>query len=1524
MGAITYIHHYVQGSICNGVHVSEYDGIYYWDTNGMAHSLGGGLFDPNTCGWTSSVTNVQIQDGSGITYTADTSTPGFKGGSVTYPSGTVYNQNTISLTDSNGNQITSDGGYPTTTFTDTLGKVVLVYTTTTNPVTATYTYVGPTGANQTVTVNYTNVLKPTSAFNCPGIYEITNPTSNYEERVSSLVYPDGSQYSFTYETHTERIASITSPTSGVTSFTYPGHDGYTICPVATSIPSQLTSLTQAKEGGTWTYNRTQISGPEWQTNVLDPNSNLTLYKFQRVLLGYEIPFNFEVQRNYYNGANISRTVDTCYNGTTAPCGGTNFTMPITEIETTTTLSGGLKSKVSGFLNQYGLPVERDTYGFGPSVVSKTYIAYGSASGLGDSTTCSVLGNGIQNRPCNVRLYDVANVKQSQVTYTYDQGGLSGTTGTPNQVPVTGSRGNLTTTTKWTGGANQFSYYLYTYDTYFDTGNIRTSTTADGVVTNYTYGACGNSFLTLVSLPLSLSTSETWDSSCDGAVTTSTTDTSGSTSHFSYTDSNLWRPTSATDELNNVITLSYLYSGSHPVGAESSMLFNSSNSVTDIRVNYDIYGRQQVLQAEEGPSSSQYDSVETDYDAVGRVSRRTMPYQAAAGATKSTAPATTTTYDSLSRVLVTTDGGGGTITYCYLPSTSGGCAGTSQTNDVLITLGPAPAGEVVKQLQQEYDGLGRLTSVCKLSTATGSGPCGQTVAQTGYLAKYTYNAVGNVLTVSQNAQGTPQVVTFTYDSMGRQLTAAYPESGTAKYFYDIAPSSPGAACSPSTFNGQLVKTYDANGNTACYAYDGVNRVTSITYTGPNDDGNNKYFVYDSAAVNGVTMTGTAGRLAEAYTAPTSGGTKVTDEGFSYTARGEVADVYQSSPHSGGYYHTSATYFENGSLKVLSGVPGVAAWTFSIDGKGRPYSVIGGTSVSLANSVTYNSADQPLVTMLGLGDSDTYAYDGNTGRMSSYTFTIGLTPVSMVGNLTWNANGTLRQLAITDGVNAGGTQTCNYGTSSTPGYDELGRLVSVDCGAAIWQQNFSYDPFNNLTKSVPTGGTGTSWMPGYNQANNRYTLAGTSYDANGNLLSDTFHTYTWNQNNKVKSVVDSGATLTYDALGNMVEKSVGGVYTQILYSPIGRAAAMSGQTTTQWLLSLPGGGKAATGIQFWHADWLGTIRFASSKNGRNSVSDKAYAPYGEVYKAVVGGSVATSFTGDLQDIVSGTFDTPARELNPTQGRWLSPDSAHSGLNAYAYSINPLGDMDASGLQPGDPWEDKGPGYMGSSPFCCNDAPSGGEHRSEGSLAMQAAHDRMDAELDAMAEADGAVMPTPQLTVDPTHGGHVGAQKTLPWEIPALEGAPKEVGNWVIGLYNFGNEAAAAIDGTPAPTPVPEARASTPGERNVMAGVFLLSFFVGAGEERTLVSSIGKDKGLVRLAEEAGSQVQKGLDSLTGQLSNGNLNPGLGTKKLFGDISYARARDGARVFFRARQNMIEILAKASKHNEQQVIRALERLYK
>src|SRR5215475_4220869 len=104
---------------------------------------------------------------------------------------------------------------------------------------------------------------------------------------------------------------------------------------------------------------------------------------------------------------------------------------------------------------------------------------------------------------------------------------------------------------------------------------------------------------------------------------------------------------------------------------------------------------------------------------------------------------------------------------------------------------------------------------------------------------------------------------------------------------------------------------------------------------------RYFVYDMATVNGATMTNAKGRLAEAYTAVAPNlSTKITDEGFGYDIPGEMTDLYQSTPHSGGYYHSTAAYYINGALQSLS--PGITGnqvmlpWTFGLDGEGRIYS------------------------------------------------------------------------------------------------------------------------------------------------------------------------------------------------------------------------------------------------------------------------------------------------------------------------------------------------------------------------------------------------------------------------------------------------------------------------------------------------------------------------------------------------------------------------------------------------------------
>ncbi len=66
------------------------------------------------------------------------------------------------------------------------------------------------------------------------------------------------------------------------------------------------------------------------------------------------------------------------------------------------------------------------------------------------------------------------------------------------------------------------------------------------------------------------------------------------------------------------------------------------------------------------------------------------------------------------------------------------------------------------------------------------------------------------------------------------------------------------------------------------------------------------------------------------------------------------------------------------------------------------------------------------------------------MTNWTSTVG--SKQQAGALTWNRNGTLQQLAITDTANPADAQTCNYA------YDDLARLSSAQCGTP-WAQTFS---------------------------------------------------------------------------------------------------------------------------------------------------------------------------------------------------------------------------------------------------------------------------------------------------------------------------------------------------------------------------------------------------------------------------------------------------------------------------------------
>ena len=1314
---------------------TTYNNFVYHDSLGFNHPFGySGIYTQSPGGGTCPPPGAQppgtvwsgALDGSGFTLYAGPPGSSISAYIVTNSGTTLYPPLTTgaptggswSSTDANGNMITESGG----TWIDTLGNQLALVGT--PPNNTTISYKAPSGAPASYTIRYTQYTVRTW-FQVSGVSEYGR-TSN--ALVDSIALPEDTpshpvRYTFTYEQTpaganctplsgtfatycvTGRIASVTLPTGGTITYTYSGGSN--------GIESDGTAagLTRTvNPGGQWQYSRS-LAGSTWTTTVIDPAGNQSLINLTKDSSGSTQSF-YETQRQVYQliGGNqtLLSTIVTCYNAHTTNCPTATVSSPISAKWVTAQFpdSSGIQNKVlvSYDSNSQPTAIGQLDYGIGAPgpLLKNTFITY------------ATLGNGIVDRPSLITVQDNTPNILSKTSFTYDEYTtypLQHPSGTPQHTTITGDRGNPTTIKSYING----STYLTRHVQYNDTGTVYKSWDVNGAVSTYTYDttaqgtttkSCGNSFTTTVTspatpnVPSGLTASTTWN--CTGAVALSTTDPNGNAASVNYSDPYYWRPASAQDALSNTTNFTYTAPGSGtPATIESSMLFNGNASISEQLTTLDSWGRVQFSQQQEGPGSANYDSTQVFYDSLGRPYQTSMPSVAGAGQ-GGTGARSTTSFDPLGRVAQIQDGNNGYISYSY------------NGNDVLTVNGPAPAGESLKRKQIQYDGTGRLSSVCEITAGTAQAPAGSCSQNTplpsppgaGYLTAYTYDYSNGYrrMTVTQNAQaaqGSRQTRTYLYDLLGRLVSETNPETGnqtpgTTTYFYDTDPAS---VCPGPYTSGDLIKRVDNRGNITCYQYDNLHRVSSISYPASSPDASNtpsKTFIYDAATYNGTAMSNPKGHLVEAYTG--SSGSKTTDEFFSYSVRGELQDVWECTPHSGtngcasvsNYYHVTAGYWANGVLNTLSSnISGLPNQTYSPDGMGRPSGVTANSNQNpnVVSSTVYDLANNKTTVTYGSTDTDVFTFDPNTGRLATYKFNVGSN--SDTGTLGWNSNGSLGTLAINDTVpGTSDTQTCNFT------HDDLSRVASAVClngQTTKWNQTFSYDAFGNITKNATVG---IIFNPTYttNNTNQFLSLPGATptYDNDGRLTYDGTNHYTWDAESNLYTVdtAPNSTTITYDAIGRVVEKKVGTAYTQVVYSPAGgKLAVMNAQTMLKAYVPLPGGGTAvytSTGLTYYrHSDHLGSSRLATTPN-QTMYSSTAYAPYGEPYAQA--GSTDLNFTGQDQDTATGMHDFYARRFTTTSGRWLTPDPAGPGAvdpanpqtwNRYAYVMNsPLNLIDPLG--------------------------------------------------------------------------------------------------------------------------------------------------------------------------------------------------------------------------------------------------------
>ncbi len=1328
-GAITYalaVYNWVNP---DGIHCARwtYTSFRYLDTSGTAHTFSGNVTkiypDTDDCGPDHETLSPpsRATDNSGLLL--NFSVAGSLAATATTASGVVYDPINGRITDPNGNTITISNG----NITDTLGTHPLTFSSGTNQVV--YQYTAPSGGTAQVKVNYTS-YKVMTNFGIAGVNEYGGNTGTSRYLVSSIVLPDSSQYSFTYEktyqgfpfTVTGRLASVTLPTGGVISYSYstqPGGSDNSI--MSDGSPA---TLRRTIGSGTWTYTRSSRGGSLTSTTVIDPASNETDLKFSGIYM---------TQRATYNGNGTSKAqlqdAFVCYNGNYISC-------QTASVDATTGISS--QAQYEDFPNYMYTLLWYDGYGnltneedhdltSGNPTLRKTNIAF-------NSSLCSSTYN-ICDRPASVQIADAGSNSKSYTTYAYDEGG--------------NTHGSLTTVNRYINGTTTGPVLTSHFGYYGSNGVLGTATDVNNTVTTYSGSgySCNGAFPNSVSVPGDGGTtiSYSYQYNCSGGVVTQVTN--NSSGHYGgaqyRNDPFYWRP-DMTFDLAGVQTWYNYYGQSNQStgltlvpGQVESVLTNNANSTVDVLTTVDAFGRSSLTQQREAPGSSSWDTVETLYDPSGRVSWATLPFVESAGYIGNSVPGINYRYDGLGR-------------YTDIDSSYWGGIDTHYSyyqNDVTVST-------PFQSRQYEYDAVGDLISVCEISTA-GAG-CGQNAGGTGYETNYTYNTLGNLTGVTQSSNVSPsQSRSYSYDGLSRLTGESNPESGTVSYTYDSDSS-----CSAS-YPGDMVKKVDNAGNRSCFYYDGLHR--------PYQAGGSvcRRWVYDTASVNNVQMANAVGQLAEIKT-DNCVGTQFTDEGFSYDPNGRATDVYESTPHSGGYYHAAASYYPNGAIMTLnSSLGGVPYITYGLDGEGRIFSVSANSGQNPVTATTYNYLNSTTniyqVTPVsgvsyGSGDSDAFTYD-NLNRMTQSSYNIG--PLGSQQQIThtfgWNANGTLASLGIADPLNSLNQQNCTYN------YDALGRVATLSQNApavncrngsqTVWKQDFRYDQFGNITKNGSI-----AWTPSYlqtnNQIDNQYVQAGgISYDANGNLLSDTFNTYTWDTWGELASA--NGNALVYDALGRMVENTTSAGTREYLYAPGGSQvlAQVNGQTSIRVQYPLPGGGLAQYNgggtLTYARADWLGSSRLVSS-SAQTMVNDSAYAPFGEQYAAKNIGSGFYDFTGQEQWTVSGSSaaldDFLFRKYHPVQGRWISPDPAGMAAvditnpqtwNRYAYvGNNPLNFVDALGLievpcPPDDP-----PGTV------CTDVDSDSDSGSG----------PPDPQVDGSSDCPGGMCPDPQYTffVDVTSPG------------------------------------------------------------------------------------------------------------------------------------------------------------------------------
>lgn len=804
---------------------------------------------------------------------------------------------------------------------------------------------------------------------------------------------------------------------------------------------------------------------------------------------------------------------------------------------------------------------------------------------------------ILNLPTKVSIFDASNNELARTTFEYDKYSgtnnaalqtypragftelaISGMDAAYNSTTIS-TRGNPTSVTRYILVNNAVTHSSTIFSQFDIAGNVvkvidPRNTTQNPIVTTFDFGdrfgsPDGNARLNTSPPELNLAGNNGY------ALPTSVTNAVGHTAYSQF-DYYLGQPVDSED-VNGIVSSVYYADGldrptkairavnggadvktqtiydyqdaSHKIATyKDQTTFN--DQVLRSESTYDGLGRTTDTRLYEGAN---YILVQKQYDALGRAFKTSNPYRPQS----EVAIWTITTYDSLGRVTRITTPDTASVNTNY------------NGNETTITdqHDPAVAGHSRKTIT---DGLGRLKQVIEDPTTGGL----------SYLTTYSYDALDDLITVSQGGQ----TRSFSYDSLKRLLSATNPESGNVCYGTRVS-----GVCQADGYDddGNLLHRTDARGVQANYTYDALGRMLTTSYANDSNSTPTVTYSYDpnitygkgrlssvssTVSTSNYTVFDALGRV---KTASQVMGAQTYTMTYTYDLTGAITSMTYPSGNS-----VTNIYDTTGRLTTFKGTLG--GTTLRNYSTGIAYTSLGGmtqekleTATPVYNKRFYNARGQLSEIREGLTPNDTSWQRG--AIINSYSTCGGMcgginSTTPMPDN---NGNLKTQQVFIPQVDDA--TYEQHYDLfSQTYQYDSINRLQSVAEGS--WQQTYGYDQYGNRKITSATGAginntasavvqnTTTNRLYGPNETEASHPLI--DYDASGNQKKDYYtdsalskkYDRAFDAENRIKNATTTFAdnstqlsVYTYDGSGHRVKRNIGGAETWQVYGVGGELIA-----------------------------------------------------------------------------------------------------------------------------------------------------------------------------------------------------------------------------------------------------------------------------------------------------------------------------------------------------------------------------------